>query len=381
MPEHITRRHLIGATGALGVANLIPATGRADDPAASKHAALSVPANGHEYERVPLRTDMITVAAVQTRINAVDGQNPATGMKRNLELMAGFIDKAQYYSGKKDLLCFHEFPITGWDMWDRKEVERLCIEIPGPETEAISAKAREHQCYIKFGAYVRDPDWPGHILSVTTLIGPDGAIVAKDWKARNVKGVFPTFELFTTTVYNVLDQYVEMYGEEAVIPVHLTDIGNICTSSTQLEPELIRAMALKGAELILRTASGGFQPFDMQATSAYNKVYTVIVNNAASLDNPNFFPDAFGRSGGSAIYGPNGEILAQAKSKFEQGVTARIPIASYRKRHRIPDVHMDLYQPILDAYQPRYAPNLFSEYTPTDLLDAKRYLDTKNRWR
>ena len=98
MPEHITRRHLIGATGALGVANLIPATGRADDPAASKHAALSVPANGHEYERVPLRTDMITVAAVQTRINAVDGQNPATGMKRNLELMAGFIDKAQYYS-------------------------------------------------------------------------------------------------------------------------------------------------------------------------------------------------------------------------------------------------------------------------------------------
>jgi predicted amidohydrolase len=119
----------------------------------------------------------------------------------------------------------------------------------------------------------------------------------------------------------------------------------------------------------------------MQATSAYNKVYTVIVNNAASLDNPNFFPDAFGGSGGSAIYGPNGEILAQAKSKFEQGVTARIPIASYRKRHRIPDVHMDLYQPILDAYQPRFAPNLFSEYTPTDLLDAKRYLDTKNRWR
>ncbi len=87
-------------------------------------------------------------------------------------------------------------------------------------------------------------------------------------------------------------------------------------SSTQLEPELIRAMALKGAEFILRTASGGFRPFDMQATSAYNKVYTVIVNNAASLDNPNFFPDAFGGSGGSAIYGPNGEILAQEKIKI-----------------------------------------------------------------
>ena len=96
MPEDITRRHLIGATGALSVANLIPAVSRADEPAAANPAAVSVPKNGHNYERVPLRTDMITVTAVQTRVNAVDGLNPAPGMKRNLELMTGFIDKAQY---------------------------------------------------------------------------------------------------------------------------------------------------------------------------------------------------------------------------------------------------------------------------------------------
>lgn len=142
---------------------------------------------------------------------------------------------------------FHEFPISGWDRWDRGQTLELCIEVPGPETEQIAEKARAYKVHVGFGAYVRDPDWPRHVLSITTLVGPEGEIVAKHWKARNVKGVFPGFELFTTTIYDVLDEYRERYGEDAVIPVARTPLGNICLSSAQLEPELFRAMALKGA--------------------------------------------------------------------------------------------------------------------------------------
>lgn len=362
-----------------GAATLAGTALAAEGPAAG--ASAGVPRNGRDYPRVGLRKDTVTIAAVQSRIRAVDGTSPAGGIRANLAHLLEVIDKVQFFGGAKDLLCFHEFPLQGWYPWDRRELERLSIDIPGPETEAIAARARQHGCYIQFGAYARDPDWPGHVLSVTTIIGPKGEIIGRDWKARNIVGVFPGFELVTTTVYNVLDRFVEMYGADAVVPVHRTDIGNLATSSTQLEPELFRVMALKGAEILLRTASGGFEPGDIQMVSRYNRVYSVIVNNAVSPDNPGFLDDAGGGAGGSAIYGPRGEVLAMADSKFEQDVVARVPLAEFRAGHRIPDLHMPLYEAAFREYQPRFAPGLFSTYLPTGLRDAKRYLEEKDRWR
>jgi hypothetical protein len=206
-----------------------------------------------------------------------------------------------------------------------------------------------------------------------------GEIVDKHWKARNIKGVFPGFELFTTTVYDVLDRYVEMYGRDAVVPVTRTPLGNLCTSSIQREPELFRAMAMKGAEVVLRTASGGFTPMDIAATSLYNGVYTAIVNNAVSPDNGLFFDDA--GSGGTAVYGPDGKAIAEADGKEEQLVVARIPIAELRARKRQPVVHMDLYRDVFDGYVSRYPPNLWSQYVPESLEDAARFLKDKSRWR
>ncbi len=375
-PPKLSRRGLFAGGAALGAMGLGQGS-MARKPDLS--AGLSVPENGKNYERVPLKKDTIAVSGIQSRVRAVDGGSPRRGIRDNLNHMVELIDKAQFYGGKKDLLCFHEFPITGWSTWSRQEVLRLALEIPGPETEIISKKAREHECYIKFGSYAVDDDWPNHILSITSIIDPTGAVIARDWKARNIKGVFPGFELFTTTIYNVLDQYTEMYGADAVIPVHRTDIGNLTTSSVQREPELFRAMAMKGAELFLRTATGGFSIDDIKMCSIYNSVYSVIVNNAVSPNNPGFFDDA--GSGGSTIFGPRGEVMAEAESKFEQAVTSRINLAAFRARHQIPDVHMALYEPIFDQYRPRYAPGLFADYQPTSLDDAKTYLDGKNAWK
>jgi len=376
----ISRRLLLaGTAGLLGTS--IASTQTAAAQSTPANATVTVPANGRAYARAPLRSDFVTISAVQSRVRAVDGKNPAKGIRANLDHMLELIDKAQFFGGRKDLLCFHEFPLQGWNPWDREEMQRLAIEIPGPETEELATKAKQYNCYIKFGAYATDKDWPGHILSITTIIGPDGKLVARDWKARNIKGVFPGFELTGTTVYNVLDQFIEMYGADAVIPVHHTDIGNLCTSSVQLEPELFRVMAMKGAEIFLRTASGGFTAPDIQMCSAYNKVYSVIVNNAVSPENPGFMDDAGGNAGGTAIYDPRGEVVAVADSKFEQQVISRIPLAKFRATHKIPDVHMALYEPVFQAYQPRFGPGLFTDYQPTGLYDAKKYLDQQDRWR
>lgn len=327
------------------------------------------------YPVAELSRDTWTLGVVQSRIHPA---SDAAEQRANLDHMLHLIDNACHLGGGPDLLFFHEFPISGWDNWTRQEATRRAIEVPGDETALIGQKAREYGCHIAFGAYVVDKDWPGHLLSITTLIGPDGEIVAKHWKARNVKGVFPGFELLTTTIYDVLDEYVEKYGTDAVIPIARTGLGNIAMTSCQFEPEYFRALAIKGAEVVLRTSSGSFTELDVRSAALHNRVYTAIANNSLLLQQGPFFEDT--GAGGSAIYGPDGQPLAGPADKFETLLTTRIPIRAFRERHRQPDIHWDLMRPVFDDYASRYAPNLFSEYQPESLTDSARYLADKSRW-
>lgn len=368
---------------------LAAGTGAATLPSAPASAAMgrgpdaiSVRADG-TYATVPLARPVVRLGIVQSRVRPIDGTSAAAarrGRAENLAHMLELIDAAQAYGGGADLLFFHEFPITGWSWeWDRRQALNVAIDIPGEETEAIAARARRHGCWIVFGSYARDPDWPGHLLSITTLIDSEGRIADRHWKARNIIGVFAGFELFTTTIHNALDRYVEMYGRDAVVPVTRTPLGNLATTSTQREFEYVRAMAMKGAEIILRTASGGFSELDVQATSYYNGVYTAICNNAISPGIRGFFEAAGG--GGSALYGPRGEVVAKAKTQVEELVLAPIPIAEFRARHRQPNVHTDLVLAEYQAHRSRHAPGLFLGNLPPDGKAALDYLSRQSRWK
>lgn len=370
------------ATAAAASLGVLGVSGAAHAASARKGGgagqAINVRTDG-TYETVELAKPSWTIGLVQSRVRTFDVSNWKSATKANLEHMLHLIDSSFYYGAKPDLLQFHEFPLSGWRKWDRAEINKFSIEIPGEETEALAKKARQYDTWIVFGAYAKDPDWPGSVLSITTVMNNKGEVVGKDWKARNIKGVFPGFELFTTTIYDVLDRYVEMYGRDAVIPVHRTPLGNICTSSTQSEPELFRAMAIKGAEVFLRTASGGFSAMDIGACAAYNKVYSSVVNNSISPDNGMFFDDP--GSGGTAFYGPRGEPIAQATGKDEQLIVGRVPIAELRAYHRQPMMAMELYRDVFDAYRAPYPTNLWTEYLPTSLEDAGRYVKGKSRWK
>ncbi len=143
MNSRLSRRGLLAGGAVLGTAGLTSGATMQDGPGDD---SFSVPGNGKDYARVPLKKDVVSVSAIQSRVRAVDGGSPRRGIRENLNHTVELIDKAQFYGGKKDLLCFHEFPITGWSTWDRDEVLRLALEIPGPETEVISKKAREYGC-------------------------------------------------------------------------------------------------------------------------------------------------------------------------------------------------------------------------------------------
>ncbi len=373
----IGRRGLLGAAiGGLAAAAL-PTV--AEGAMKKNGPPLQMQSDGR-YPVVPLTKDSWTLGVVQSRVLAVDPNVAGWERKRrdNVQHMCDLIDQGSGFSGPRDLMFFHEFPVTGYNYkLDIAATRKIAIEVPGEETEMLAKKARQYGMWIVFGSYVRDPDWPQSLLSITTIIDDKGNIADKHWKARNIKGVFRQ-ELFTTTIYDVLDRYTEMYGADAIVPVTRTPIGNLCTSSIQREPEYFRAMAMKGAEVILRTASGGFTPADIAATSLYNQVYTAVANNAASPGNGLYFEDAGG--GNSAIYGPDGQMIDSAPTAFESLVTARIPIRDFRARHRQPVVHTELFMPVFEQYRSRYGPSLFSTYQPKNLEDATRFLADKARW-
>ena len=116
----MTRRELVTA---LGTASTVAAAGSLTALEASAQSAgqvdndISVAADGN-YERVPLRKEVIRVTAVQSPIQAADANNPKPVMKKNLDRMLEYIDDANGFPGPQDLVCFHEQPIQGWSPVD-----------------------------------------------------------------------------------------------------------------------------------------------------------------------------------------------------------------------------------------------------------------------
>lgn len=331
------------------------------------------------YQTVPLRKDTLRVTAIQSMMRAVrDTKNPAREMKANVDHMLGLIDDANGFPGPQDLVCFHEQPIMGWNPWTLEEALRVAIEVPGPETEALGKKAREYGCYITFGTYAKDKDWPGHLLLNGILIGPDGSVVANHWKTNNYRGFRPGWDIFTTSIYDVLDRYREMYGEDAVLPVARTDIGNISCSVTPGQPDVIRALGMKGLELRMSSSSGGYNLEDAAMMSLHNRIWSVVCNQSVSPEQPGF--PAFAGSGDTAIFGPNGRIVAQARSVHEEFIATTIPIAEFRRTRVIADVPMEMLLPVYSRYVPRHGPNAQANYVPRSSAEASEHFISKRNW-
>jgi hypothetical protein len=96
-----------------------------------------------------------------------------------------------------------------------------------------------------------------------------------------------------------------------------------------------------------------------------------------SPDNIGFVESAGAADGGTVICDPRGRILAASENHHEAIITTRIPIGEFRKGRAVPEVPVALFLPVFQKYAPRYAPNAYKDYLPTDLKDAARYLRSR----
>ncbi len=334
------------------------------------------------YEVVPLRSEWITVGAVQMKTYNVDPENPGPILKKNLDHMLWLIDTAQR-RGHIDLLAFPEFSLQGTaqGVWTREQLLRIAIEVPGEETEIIGQKAKQYNCYIVVSCFTKQTEeWPGHFFNASFLIAPNGQVISHHWKAHYDPGILE----IGTTVHDVLDEFVKRYGWDAVWPVARTDIGNIghYTCSEGFAPETARVYAFKGAEILVWSATGGMGREEARAIGQTyfrrQDVYGIQLDAALRPEN-DYAPEMAG-SGLTYIWDPAGICLAEAHYPHETILTASIPIGAFRKRHSIPVLRKELYAPEYDRYEGKYPPNMYAKYLPKDPSDGINWARKNARW-
>lgn len=313
-------------------------------------------------------------------------------IRRNIERATQRIDWAVkgFGIGPKwaptKLVVFPEFFLQGWTFSGEEaqiEIERnVAIRIPGEETEPLSKKAIEHGIYLVGTAIEQDPTWPDRVLNCGFIIGPDGKVILKYRKLT------PALHWESSvSPHDMYDDYVKhsQYGTDlkTFFPVVDTPIGRlgmiICMDG--FYPENCRALAVNGAEVIMRTAGNvepmGSPPIDNweignRSHAMDNLLYVVAATQAKILNSGQPENRCPGRS---MIVDFNGAVMCKADYSGETITGAVINLDALRRRRMDPtwnflaqlrtEVYREIYRGTI------YPPNRFVQKGSLSSLDQR----------
>lgn len=324
------------------------------------------------YETAKLE-GMAILKVIQNDVGNFDSiESIPETLEKNLKHMVDMGKRACAEEDKPNILVYHEFPLTGYFSGNREVKLKASITVPGKETDALAKLAKECGTYIIFGAYAKDNDWPGHVLSINTVIDREGKIVARVWKVKNIKRFYDTSEIYTTTIESVRDKFRQKYSLDDEFPVLKTEFGNIAVTTVQLDPFVMAAFAMKGAEIIIRTATMFFKE-DVIQTARVNNVYSVMAN----------IPGPAPYGGGSMVVNHLGDVMGMLDHENEGILTAKLPIFFFRKGRKIPQYSTEMTKEIFSQYVQEIPLNhldLPEDKLPKDGKTMKTLLDGISRW-
>lgn len=273
--------------------------------------------------------DRYYAAACQTDLPCLGDRSE---IPQRVDVLLNMVDRAvlgyePFFDVK--LVVFPEFAHTAPIYETLDEIrDRLAVQIPNEHTDRYAKKAKERGTWIQTGTFLEvDPSWPGAVFNATCLIGPDGLLS----RYRKVNPWLP-WELHTSP--HDLKGY-----DQPMFPVVETELGRLGAAICYdwLFPETTRALALGGAEVLIRVSAymdpwGATPPLDWwtlfnRARAVENMAYVVAANQGASAGK---YPP-FSWPGGSMAVDFDGRILAQADpGPGERIVVAPIDLAALR---------------------------------------------------
>lgn len=358
------RRRLLQGAGLAGLAGLagtglIALANTRSAAADSRSLASTARHGGGSF--TPLARDSLRVSAIPAvRRPAHLGSPLATRQAlldrvlRQIDLAQGWDDgepREHHWGAHQDLICLGGLPLQGVQPATGRDLQQRAIEVPGPETAAIGARALKHRCHVTFDCLARLDDWPGHVVDLSVIVGPDGKIVATQWKAGGAQTRRDGQAFPATTIDDVLDRFVERYGWDAVWPVAPTQIGNLAMTSAGLEPTLYQCLVRKGAELLVMTSAAESGDHTVERAARMNRCYAIGVGVTRGRGEARA-----AHADGAVIHDPLGQRIGHSRGETatSEGVdiaAARIPIAAFRRTRHLAQVPTSSFPPELGSYE------------------------------
>ena len=220
-----------------------------------------------------------------------------------------------------ELVCFAELAFEPFypQRPAGERPEDLAQEVPGPITEAFSARAAEHGVVVVLNLYERAGDL---CYDCSPVIDSDGTLLGR---ARMVHITdYPCFH----------EQGYYAPGDTGA-PVFDTSVGKIGVSICydRHYPEHMRALALAGAELVIVPQAGavgewpdGLYEAELRVAAFQNGYFTALCNRVGEEECLTFAGESF-------VCDPAGRVIARAPEMEESILYSDLDLAEVDKSH------------------------------------------------
>ena len=229
--------------------------------------------------------------------------------------------------------------------------ERVGFAADGPEYAALGGVAQRLGLHLAGNAYESDRHFPGFYFQTSFIVAPSGEVVLRYRRLLS---------MFAPSPHDVWDAYLDRYGIEGVVPVARTEIGTLaCIASEEiLYPEIARAFAFRGAEVLCHSSSEIGSPLATakdvaKRARAWESMAYVVSANTAGISGT-AMPLA-SADGNSQVVGPDGKVLAQSLSGETFTAFATLDIEALRNTRRTPAMTNSLARQRPSLFAPVYA--------------------------
>ena len=259
---------------------------------------------------------------------ATQGVNALSVDDARSAIVAGIATIDQHVSGALGwlgstckLVVLPEYVLTGFPLGEAvpEWTAKAALEPGGREYDLLGEISSKHKIFLVVNAYESDPAFPELYFQGTVILDPSGDVVLRYRRLHS---------LYSPSPYDVLDKYLDAYGEDSLFPVARTEIGALAAVASEeiLYPELSRMFGLRGAEVLVHPTSEVSSPeltpkaIARRARAIENLAYVVSANSgglrgiAIPSDSTNGGSEIIDYAGRRlAVAGPGESIVASAE--------------------------------------------------------------------
>lgn len=275
--------------------------------------------------------------ALQLTVRAVnkcpDAASAKAAIDASLTRVAAQVQASRQFIGPSlKLVVLPEYFLTSYPLGESIASwrTRACVVPGGAEYQRLGRIAQDNGLFLSGNLYETDPHFPELYFQTSFIVNDAGDPILRYRRL---------ISLFGPTPHDVLDRYLDAYGADSLFPVVNTPLGRLAAVASEeiLFPELVRALALRGAELICHSSSevaaAQLTPKNVaKLARAYeNHLFVVSANSAGitGIDLPNQSVD-----GGSKVVNHLGQVLAEAALGESMAAHADIHMDAMRRHRR-----------------------------------------------